>query len=122
MGARHVPADLVAFYEHDLAGQSPRLKFDDFISAPYIITNGVGPGAPSSGGLYQSYNAPLLEVVTSPKESAAGAYYDDAFLAAAPTFSGCDDILSQWLDHRAHDQVPSHSPPSLPSTTSSAYS
>ncbi|KAJ7922617.1 hypothetical protein B0H13DRAFT_2317284 [Mycena leptocephala] len=27
MRARRVPADLVAFYEHDLAGQSPRLKF-----------------------------------------------------------------------------------------------
>ncbi|KAJ6596485.1 hypothetical protein B0H10DRAFT_2232494 [Mycena sp. CBHHK59/15] len=56
MCARRVPAELVAFYEHDLAGQSTRLKFDDFVSAPYIITNGIGQGAPSSGGLYQFYN------------------------------------------------------------------
>ncbi|KAJ7471326.1 hypothetical protein B0H11DRAFT_1645097, partial [Mycena galericulata] len=96
---RRVPAELVAFYEHDLAGQSTRLKFDDFVSDPYIITNGIGQGAPSSGGLYQFYNAPLLEVITDSKRSAAGAYYDDAFLlAAAPTFVECDEIMAPMAE------------------------
>jgi hypothetical protein len=82
------------FYKHDLAGQSTRLKFDDFLSAPYTITNGIGQGAPSSGTLFQFYNSPLLEIITDPSASATGAYYDDAYLlAAAPTFSECDEIM-----------------------------
>lgn len=99
MRMRRVPADLVAFYAHDLIGQSTRLKVDDFISIAYTITNGIGQGAPSSGGLYQFYNAPLLEVVTEPKNSEAGAYYDDAYLlAAAPTFEECDEIMDPMAE------------------------
>ncbi|KAJ7635491.1 hypothetical protein DFH06DRAFT_1003474, partial [Mycena polygramma] len=108
MRARRVPAELVSFYEHDLAGQSTRLKFDDFVSAPYIITNGIGQGAPSSGGLYQFYNSPLLEVVADPTDAAAGAYYDDAFLlAAAPTFQGCDKIML-IMDRKARKWSATH--------------
>ncbi|KAK7025834.1 hypothetical protein R3P38DRAFT_2626004, partial [Favolaschia claudopus] len=94
MRARRVPTELIEFYRHDLAGQSTRLKFDDFLSAPYIIENGIGQGAPSSGTLYPYYKAPLIEVATDPRKSASEAYYDDVLLlAAAPTYSECDEIL-----------------------------
>lgn len=83
------------FYAHDLVGQSTRLKFDDFLSVPYIIKNGISQGAPSSGNLFQFYNPPLLEVVTDHKKSDARAYYDDTFLlAAARTFPECDAVLN----------------------------
>ncbi|KAK7013569.1 hypothetical protein R3P38DRAFT_3206969 [Favolaschia claudopus] len=49
---------------------------------------------PSSGTLYPYYNAPLLEVATDTRVSAAEAYHDDVLLlAAAPTYDGCDEIL-----------------------------
>ncbi|KAJ7856498.1 hypothetical protein B0H14DRAFT_2578832 [Mycena olivaceomarginata] len=74
-------------------------RLDDFLSTAYVIENGIGQGAPSSGTLYPFYNAPLIEVATNPKSSAAEAYYDDVrMLAAAPSYPECDIVLDPMSD------------------------
>jgi len=95
MKQRRVPMELVDYFNHDLSGQSTCLTFDDYASTPYHITNGIGQGAPSSGGAYLYYNAPLIEIITDPRQSAAAAYFDDTWiLTAGKSFEDCDALMN----------------------------
>jgi hypothetical protein len=65
-----------------LTNRVTRLCFDDHISDPIPINNGIGQGDPLSMGLYQYYNADLLDIPYEPNQMAI-AYVDDAILFAS---------------------------------------
>jgi ribonuclease HI len=111
MKQRRVPTELVDYFDHDLAGQSTCLTFDDYSSPPYHIDNGIGQGAPSSGGVYHFYNAPLIEIITDPHKSDAAAYFDDTWLlTAGKTFEDCDELMDPIAQRAQHWSETHNSP------------
>ena len=79
MRKRRVPSQIVKFIERLLNGRTTRLKFDDYISAPITIDNGVGQGDPISLPSFNFYNADLLELTDTLQ---ALGYVDDAMVMA----------------------------------------
>jgi len=76
---RHIPSKIVKFVHKMLQGRVTTLKFDGYTSEPINIDNGIGQGDLLSMGLYQYYNADLIEVPKDPGESAM-AYMDDSVI------------------------------------------
>jgi len=74
-----VPRKIVDFIHNMLQDQVTTLKFDGYTSEPIKIDNGIGQGDPLSMGIYQYYNADLLDI---PKEEgkSAMAYVDDSVM------------------------------------------
>jgi ribonuclease HI len=94
---RGIPEQLVNFISEMLKDRSTILKFDDYVSEPITLNNGIGQGDPLSMALYQFYNADLLDIPTEKEESAI-AYVDDAILTAtAHTFQEAHDILADMM-------------------------
>ncbi|PPQ85868.1 hypothetical protein CVT24_006388, partial [Panaeolus cyanescens] len=84
---RRIPTEYVDLIASMLDDRTTRLKFDDFLSDPMAIDNGIGQGCPLSMVLYVIYNADLLEIPKDNSEDAIG-YVDDAiFIAIADTFT-----------------------------------
>jgi ribonuclease HI len=94
---RGVPNQLVDFISEMLKDRSTILKFDDYVSEPILLNNGIGQGDPLSMALYQFYNADILDIPTGKDESAI-AYVDDAILTAtASTFQQAHKILTDMM-------------------------
>jgi hypothetical protein len=81
-----------------LKDRSTTLCFDDHISLPIEINNGIGQADLLSMALYQFYNADLVEILNENKGEFAAAYVDDAILAAAAnSFENAHDILKDMM-------------------------
>ena len=65
-----------------LSNRKTRIKFDDYISEPHDITNGIGQGNPLSMILYIIYNADLLEIPGDETREDAISYVDDIAIIA----------------------------------------
>lgn len=90
---RGVPKRIVEFTANMLVSRETLLKFDDYISEAIPINNGIGQGDPLSMGLYQFYNAGLLDI-PSEQNQLAIAYVDDALLfASGDSFEETHDTL-----------------------------
>lgn len=76
-----VPRKIVDFIHNMLRGRVTALKFDGYMSEPISIDNGIGQGDPLSMGIYQYYNADLLDIPRE-KGKSAMAYIDDAVMVA----------------------------------------
>ena len=81
--SRKVPKKIVQYVANMLHDRSTTLRFDDHISAPIALGNGIGQGDPLSMALYQFYNADLVEIPNEDEGESAGAYVDDAIIAAS---------------------------------------
>jgi len=82
----HIPRKIVDFIYNMLWGRVTTLKFDGYMSEPINIDNGIGQGNPLSMGIYQYYNADLLDIPKDEGESVM-AYVDDlVIIAIADTF------------------------------------
>jgi len=57
-----VPRKIVDFIHNMLWGRVTVLKFDGYKLEPFSIDNGIGQGDPLSMGIYQYYNADLLDI------------------------------------------------------------
>ncbi|KAF9450536.1 hypothetical protein P691DRAFT_665085, partial [Macrolepiota fuliginosa MF-IS2] len=57
------------------------LRFDDYISDPTPINNGIGQGDPLSMLIYLIYNADLLQIPNKAEEEAIGYVDDVCFIA-----------------------------------------
>ena len=80
-----------------LANRATRLRFNDHKSDIIPISNGIGQGDPLSMGLYQYYNADLLDIPDEANQLAI-AYIDDALLyATASTFEETHRILERMM-------------------------
>ena len=82
---RRIPTAIINFIKQLLSNRKTRLCFDDFISEPIPITNGIGQGDPLSMLLYTLYNADLLEIPNNPEDKDAIGYVDDITLIAIGT-------------------------------------
>jgi len=78
---RCIPSKIVEFIRKMLQGRVTTLKFNGYTLEPININNGIGQGDPLSMGLYQYYNADLIEVPKDPGESAM-AYVDNSIMIA----------------------------------------
>jgi len=78
---RRIPSKIVKFVRKMLRGRVTTLKFDGYTSEPIRIDNGIGQGDLLSMGLYQYYNADLIEVPKDLGETAM-AYVDDSVMIA----------------------------------------
>jgi hypothetical protein len=97
MRKRRLPERLVNFAGLMLENRCTTLRFDDHMSAPITLDNGIRQGDLLLMALYQYYNANILEIPNSPQESAE-AYVDDAILTAtAKTFEEAHEILAEMM-------------------------
>ena len=78
---QRIPSKIIEFVHKMLKGRVTTLKFDGYTSEPISIDNGIGQGNPLSMGLYQYYNADLIEVPKDLGESVM-AYVDDSVMIA----------------------------------------
>ncbi|OBZ68454.1 hypothetical protein A0H81_11548 [Grifola frondosa] len=77
----------VARFERRTEGRHAVVIFDDYVSAPMLLTKGVKQGCPESGVAFILYNAPILEHAnTRDNELSLGFVDDVAYLAGAPSF------------------------------------
>ena len=85
---RRIPTAYVKFIIQLLKDRMTKLKFDDFISEPIKIENGIGQGDPLSMILYIFYNADLLEITdTNNKEDVIGYVDDIAMIVTGSDFN-----------------------------------
>jgi ribonuclease HI len=110
---RGIPRRYSNFVAGMLEGRITSLKFDDHVSDPINIDNGIGQGDPLSMVLYQYYNADILDVPTQGGEAAI-AYVDDALiLATAKDFTTTHQILTDMMTREGgiYDWSQSHNSP-----------
>ena len=94
---RGVPKHIVNFTAKMLDNRETKLRFDDYTSKAILINNGIGQGDPLSMGLYQFYNADLLDIPIEPNQLAI-AYVDDAILyASGDNFEETHRILTNLM-------------------------
>jgi hypothetical protein len=80
-----------------LTGRKTRLRFDNHTMNPITINNGIGQGDPLSMGLYQYYNANLLDIPAEPNQLAI-AYVDDTILfASGSTFKEMHENIADMM-------------------------
>ena len=92
-----VPTKIINFTEKMLANRATRLRFDDYKSNEILIGNGIGQGDPLSMGLYQFYNADLLDIPADTNELTV-TFIDDALMGAiANTFKEMHKTLAGMM-------------------------
>ena len=92
-----VPRRITNFVSKMLTSRVTMLKFDRYTSEPMVIDNSIGQEDLLSMGLYQYYNADLLNVPRNKGELAL-AYIDDAsMIATADTFAEAHDMLADMM-------------------------
>jgi hypothetical protein len=96
--SRRVPKKIVNYVTNMLWDRSTMLWFDDHISLPIKLNNGIGQGDPLSMALYQFYNADLVEIPSEDEGKYTGAYIDDAIItASAKTFMEAHEMLRDMM-------------------------
>lgn len=80
-------------------GRRTWLKFDDFTSDPFEVSNGTTQGCPLAMLFYAFYNALLIQVATDGSKSklTSGFVDDTMFLATAKSLTACHDILGDMM-------------------------
>lgn len=114
---RRIPKATVKFIQQLLYNRRTKLKFDDYTSEEFNITNGIGQGDPLFMLLYILYNADLLNLPDNPMHEDAIGYVDDiALLAIRADFVETTQRLEmmmtkedggiQWSrEHNSHFEV-----------------
>ena len=98
MRKRRVPEELVRTVGTVLTNRSTKLRFDDFLSAPIPLMNGIRQGDPMSMIVYLFYNADLLEVSRNKNELAVAYVDDTALFAEGPSFDHTHSTLKRMMD------------------------
>ena len=86
MRKKRVPVVIVNMVDRILTDRTACLRFDDYVSEPFPLHNGIGQGDPISMIIYLYYNADLIRVAKGPNELAVAFVDDTALLAEGPTF------------------------------------
>jgi hypothetical protein len=79
---RSIPLEYTNFVKQLLTNQHTRLKFDDYISDPINVLNGIRQGDPLSMLLYIIYNADLLKITGDENAEDSIGYVNDIALIA----------------------------------------
>ena len=95
---RRIPNSIVNFVKQLLTNRSTRLKFNDYLSDPIPISNGIGQGDPLSMILYILYNADLLETPLNQINEDAIGYVDNiAVIAIGENFDDTTNRLKNLM-------------------------
>ena len=111
MKCRRLPPEIVEYTKQLLSGRKTRLRFDDYSSEWFDITNGIGQGDPLSMILYIIYDSDLVDIAKKSKGELILAFVDDTVLiAVAKTFQETHAILHSMLERRggAYDWSSNH--------------
>ena len=111
MKCRRLPPEIVEYTKQLLSGRKTRLRFDDYSSEWFDITNGIGQGDPLSMILYIIYDSDLVDIAKKSKGELILAFIDDTVLiAVAKTFHETHAILHSMLERRggAYDWSSKH--------------
>ena len=92
-----VPSKIVEFICKMLCRRVTTLKFDGYTSEPINIDNGIGQGDPLSMGMYQYYNADLIDILSKPEESAMAYVDDSVMIAIAKSFPEAHEKLLSMM-------------------------
>jgi len=98
MRNRGVPEGYVDFVCRMLEGRKTTLRFDDYESGQFEVSNGIGQGDPLSMILYLFYNAPMLETAAGANQLALGFVDDLALIAIGDTFAETHDALRNMME------------------------
>jgi hypothetical protein len=80
-----------------MAGRKTILMFDDYISDPFEVTNGLDQGDPPSSVFYGFYNADLITPSSDPNKLKSAFVDDTVHLTAGNTFQENNDKLSNMM-------------------------
>jgi len=94
---RQVPSKIVKFIRKMLRRRVTTLKFDGYTSEPINIDNSIGQGDPLSMGMYQYYNADLIDIPSEPEESAMAYVDDSVMIAIAKSFPEAHEKLLSMM-------------------------
>jgi len=83
-----------------LCGRRTKLRFDDYTSEWFNITNGIGQGDLLSMILYVIYDSNLVEIAKGKRELTLAFVDDTVFLAIGKTFQETHQILDDMLERR----------------------
>ena len=81
-----------------LTNRSTQLHFDNFLSDPIYIHNGMTQGCPLSIILYAYYNADLIDIVKGKCELSTGFVDDCTFVAVVDTLDSVYHILRDMME------------------------
>ena len=98
MRMRRVPTCFTNIVSLSLTGHSTSLKFDDFISDPFPLDNGMIQGDPSLMNYYSFYNTPLIDTAAGNDELSPGFVDDSMMLAIGDTLAQCHDKLKDMME------------------------
>jgi len=113
---RGIPSRHIEYVANLLDHRLTQLKFDNYLSQPMTINNGIGQGDPLLMILYIIYNADLIEIAEGNQEESLG-YVDDAIVIAEgenfhDTTSKIEDIMNRqggafdWsLQHNSNFEI-----------------
>jgi hypothetical protein len=93
-----VPTVIVNMVDRILTGRTAKLIFDDFLSDPFPLLNGIGQGDPISMIIYLFYNADLIRIESEPNELVVAFVDDTALLAEGPSFSETHAMLKRMMN------------------------
>ena len=98
MQTRRLLPEIVSYTQHLLQGRRTRLRFDDFNSEWFPITNGIGQGDPLSMILFIIYNSDLVDTANDSSELTLAFVDDTAFIAIGKDFQETHRILVNMLE------------------------
>jgi ribonuclease HI len=95
---RRVPEKIVNYVESMLVGRKTKLRFDDYQSDYFTLTNGIGQGCPLSMILYIFYNADFLEIPMNKNEDVIGFVDDTACLVEGEDETEIGEQLKDMME------------------------
>ena len=95
-----LPSEIVTFTERMLCSRRMKLRFDDYTSEWFDITNRIGQGDLLSMILYIIYDSNLVETAKGKQELTLAFVDNMAFLAIGKTFQETHQILGDMLERR----------------------
>jgi len=98
MKRHRLPPEIVSFTERMLNRRKTKLRFNDYTSNWFDITNGIGQGDPLSMILYIIYDADLVRTAKGKQELTLAFVDDTAFLTIGKTFQETHEILQDMLE------------------------
>ena len=86
MKQQRIPTSIIIkFIQNLLTNRSTCIKFNNYVSEPITLENGIGQGDPLSMILYILYNTDLLDLPVNNEEEDALSYVDDIHVALVTT-------------------------------------
>ena len=98
MKRHRLPPEIISFISRMLHGRKMKLRFDDYTSEWFNITNGIGQGDQLSMILYIIYDSDLVRTAAGKHELTLAFVDNTAFLPIGKTFQETHQILCDMLE------------------------